>query len=61
MSGQFASGQAPLLMDGAMGTELYQAGLELGECAEEWSISRPERVKAIHQSYLEELHGHRPG
>ncbi len=42
-----------LLMDGAMGSELYQAGLESGECGEEWNLSRPERVHAIHISYVQ--------
>src|SRR3954452_8487765 len=40
-----------LLMDGAMGSELYQAGLEPGECGEAWSLSRPDRVRAIHEAY----------
>lgn len=42
-----------LLMDGAMGSELYQAGLEPDECGEEWNLSRPERVRAIHESYVQ--------
>ncbi len=42
-----------LLMDGAMGTELYQAGLEQGSCGELWNLTRPERVRAIHRSYRE--------
>ena len=40
-----------LLMDGAMGTELQRAGLRVGECAELWNLTRPELVRAIHQSY----------
>lgn len=43
----------PLVLDGAMGSELYQAGLEDEDCAVEWNLSRPERVQAIHQSYVE--------
>jgi 5-methyltetrahydrofolate--homocysteine methyltransferase len=42
-----------LLMDGAMGSELYQAGLEPDECGEEWNLSRPERVRAIHEAYVQ--------
>ncbi len=41
-----------LLMDGAMGSELYQAGLEPGEPGEQWNLTRPERVRAIHDSYV---------
>jgi methionine synthase I (cobalamin-dependent) len=44
------SGQV-LLMDGAMGSELYQAGLHLKECGEAWNLTRPERVRAIHRDY----------
>ena len=44
------SGQV-LLMDGALGSELYQAGLHTGECGEAWNLTRPERVRAIHRDY----------
>ena len=44
------SGQV-LLMDGAMGSELYQAGLEPGECGEAWNLTRPQRVRAVHEAY----------
>ena len=37
-----------LLMDGALGSELYQAGLDPGECGAAWNVTRPERVRAIH-------------
>lgn len=40
-----------LLMDGAMGSELYQAGLHAEECGEAWNLTRPERVRAIHRDY----------
>ncbi len=40
-----------LLMDGAMGTELRRAGLMDGECGEQWNLTHPDRVRAIHDSY----------
>ncbi len=40
-----------LLCDGAMGTQLQQAGLEAGGCGEAWNVDHPERVKAIQQRY----------
>lgn len=43
----------PLLGDGAMGTQLMQAGLEQGQCGEEWNLSHPERVLAIQRRYAE--------
>lgn len=42
-----------LLMDGAMGTELQKAGIKPGECYELWNLTHPERVRSIHQSYLQ--------
>jgi 5-methyltetrahydrofolate--homocysteine methyltransferase len=42
-----------LLMDGAMGTELQRAGYQEGECLELWNLTQPERVKAVHQSYVD--------
>jgi 5-methyltetrahydrofolate--homocysteine methyltransferase len=42
-----------LLMDGAMGTELQRAGLKPGECGELWNITHPEKVRAIHQAYVD--------
>lgn len=40
-------------MDGAMGTQLIEAGLPPGECCEAWNLGRPDVVQAIHQAYVE--------
>lgn len=40
-----------LLCDGAMGTQLQQAGLEPGGCGEAWNVDEPDRVRAIQQRY----------
>jgi 5-methyltetrahydrofolate--homocysteine methyltransferase len=45
--------ERPLVGDGAMGTQLVQAGLGQGECGEEWNLSHPERVVAIQRRYVE--------
>lgn len=42
-----------LLADGAMGTMLFDAGLDSGESPLSWNSSHPERVRAIHRAYLE--------
>jgi 5-methyltetrahydrofolate--homocysteine methyltransferase len=42
-----------LLMDGAMGTELQRAGLKPGECGELWNLTHPEKMRAIHQAYVD--------
>jgi 5-methyltetrahydrofolate--homocysteine methyltransferase len=39
--------------DGAMGTQLMLAGLEQGNCGEEWNLTHPERVLAIQRRYAE--------
>jgi len=41
-----------VLADGAMGTMLFDAGLEYGEAPERWNLERPERIGEIHRSYL---------
>ncbi len=40
-----------LLGDGAMGTQLQQAGLEPGGCGEAWNLDHKERVLAIQRRY----------
>ena len=42
-----------LLLDGAMGTQLQAAGLELGQRPEILCLTAPEVVKRVHRSYLE--------
>ncbi|MBM4186741.1 MAG: homocysteine methyltransferase [Gemmatimonadetes bacterium] len=42
-----------LLADGAMGTQLQQAGLESGGCGEAWNLDHPDRILAIQSRYLE--------
>jgi 5-methyltetrahydrofolate--homocysteine methyltransferase len=42
-----------LVCDGAMGTQLHAAGLELGACGENWNITRPDAVLAIQRAYVE--------
>src|SRR5438132_6636600 len=42
-----------LLMDGGMGTELQRAGITANECYEHWNLVHPEKVRAIHEAYVE--------
>jgi 5-methyltetrahydrofolate--homocysteine methyltransferase len=42
-----------LLADGAMGTQLQQAGLESGGCGEAWNVDHPDRILAIQRAYVE--------
>src|SRR6185295_16288538 len=43
----------PLLGDGAMGTQLMLAGLEQGNCGEEWNLTHPDRVRQIQKNYAD--------
>lgn len=45
--------QGVLLGDGAMGTQLQQAGLESGGCGEAWNVDHPDRIVAIQRRYVE--------
>jgi 5-methyltetrahydrofolate--homocysteine methyltransferase len=40
-------------MDGAMGTELRRAGIPDNACYEQWNLSHPDRVAAIHEAYVD--------
>ncbi len=43
----------PILLDGAMGTMLFAAGLDSGNSPEEWNVLHPEKVREIHRAYIE--------
>ncbi len=41
----------PLLLDGATGTELIARGFRPGGPPEEWNVTRPDEIAAIHDAY----------
>lgn len=41
-----------VLADGAMGTQLFEAGLDFGDPPEVWNVTYPERVQSVHRAYL---------
>ena len=43
--------QKPIVIDGAMGTELYALGVGLDKCFDEQNISNAELVKDVYQAY----------
>jgi len=45
--------EGTLLLDGAMGTMLMEAGLESGNPPEEWNVLFPERIRAVHRAYIQ--------
>ena len=42
-----------LLADGATGTNLFAMGLESGEAPEAWLNEHPDRIQALHQSFVD--------
>ncbi len=42
-----------LLGDGAMGTQLQQAGLHPGGCGEAWNLDQPDRILRIQRAYVD--------
>ncbi len=45
-------GPGPALADGAWGTELQKRGLPVGDCPDEWNLSRPDAVREVAASYF---------
>jgi len=41
----------PLLCDGAMGTQLFAAGLGSGDCGMLWNVERADVVRGVHAAY----------
>ena len=42
-----------LMLDGATGTNLFAMGLEAGEAPELWNLSAPDRIRALHDGFVE--------
>lgn len=45
--------QAPIVLDGAWGTQLQMRGLPVGACPDEWNLSHPDRVEEVARAYVE--------
>jgi homocysteine S-methyltransferase len=43
---------APLVLDGPMGTQLYERGIVHSACVEELNVSRPELVSKVHDDFI---------
>jgi len=41
-----------VILDGAMGTNLFMKGLTSGECPESWNIDNPKKIFEIHESFV---------
>jgi len=40
------------LSDGAWGTEFQHLGTQLGECIDEWKLTKPELVRQVTESFF---------
>jgi 5-methyltetrahydrofolate--homocysteine methyltransferase len=49
--GDLRDGDAPVLVDGGMGTLLQDRGLDDGGAGELWNVERPEAVREAHEAY----------
>lgn len=45
--------QGCVIADGAMGTQLFAAGLDSGNPPEAWNVDHPTKIQAVHQAYLQ--------
>jgi methionine synthase I (cobalamin-dependent) len=43
----------PLLADGATGTNLFEVGLTAGDNPEAWNATHPDRIRALHRSFVD--------
>src|SRR5688572_12359664 len=43
----------PILADGAMGTMLFEAGLQFGDPPEVWNLTHPDIIRGVQRAYLE--------
>jgi len=46
-------GKNILLLDGAMGTQLFERGATAGGCNEKLNLDKPEIVQSVHRAYLD--------
>lgn len=42
-----------ILLDGAMGTMLFQVGLQHGDSPELWNVNEQEKIRNVHRQYIE--------
>ena len=44
---------APILLDGATGTELYKRGMPYGVCTEQWVLEHPDALLELQRAYVD--------
>ena len=43
----------PVVLDGALGTQLQERGLPVGACPDAWNLTQPEKVEEVARAYVE--------
>jgi 5-methyltetrahydrofolate--homocysteine methyltransferase len=43
----------PVVLDGALGTQLQERGLPIGACPDLWNLQHPEKVEEVARAYVE--------
>jgi methionine synthase I (cobalamin-dependent) len=47
------AGEAPVLTDGAWGTQMQARGLPIGACPDAWNLSEPAKVESVARAYVD--------
>ena len=50
---ELLANQETIVTDGAMGTMLFQMGLEHGITPESWNVEQPEKIREVHRAYIQ--------
>ncbi len=50
---ELLDGGGPVMADGAMGTMLFQNGLQFGDPPEVWNLTQPEIIRRVQRGYLD--------
>lgn len=45
--------RAPVILDGAWGTQMFALGLKPGGCPDKWNLDEPDKVKSVACAYVE--------
>ena len=47
--------KGPVILDGATGTNLMEAGMPIGVCPEAWILEHPDVLSELQRSYVEAM------
>ena len=50
---ELLNSEETIVLDGAMGTMVMASGLDHGGAPEDWNVSHPDQIRAVHRNYIE--------